>query len=101
MVSRKGFSIVEIIVALTILSVGLLGVAASGFLSARLMAEAERNDFALEKANALLDSLIANRIQGSGTLMHERAMMRWTASAAVAEVDVMVGSNRFVLTAVP
>jgi prepilin-type N-terminal cleavage/methylation domain-containing protein len=101
MVTRPGFSIIEVIVALTLLSIGLLGIAAGGLLSARILQQAELRNYALERASSIADSLVANRIQGSGTIHARHLELRWVATAASAEVRVDIAGEPFRLSVAP
>ena len=88
-------SIVEVLVALVLLAVGLLGVAGNGAIAMRASAGAARERRAAQRAN---DRLAALREQGctaarSGTLVDPRAALseRWAVGAiagGAALVDV-------------
>jgi Tfp pilus assembly protein PilV len=94
---RAGVSIVEVLVALVLLAVGLLGVAGNGAIAVRASASAARERRAAQRA---ADRLAALREQGcatarSGSLVDPRAALveRWTIGAVVgsaALVDVEV-----------
>jgi prepilin-type N-terminal cleavage/methylation domain-containing protein len=83
---KPGFSLVEVIVAMVLLSVGLLGVAGSGLLAAELLREAEVREDMLNRASSLLDSLLANEVTGAGMLPLARYRIDWTATAEHVEV---------------
>ena len=83
----RGVSIVEVLVALVLLSVGLLGVAGNGAIAARASSGAARERRAVQRAG---DRLAALREQGcsvarSGALSDPRAALaeRWTVGAVV------------------
>jgi len=59
-----GFTLVEILVALVLLEVGLLGVVGTLVLATRTLAGAEARQEAVLRARVLLDSLA--RVEGSG-----------------------------------
>jgi Tfp pilus assembly protein PilV len=94
---RAGVSIVEVLVALVLLAIGLLGVAGNGAIAVRASGSAARERRAAQRA---ADRLAALREQGcpsarSGTLVDPRAALteRWTVSAAaggaaLADVEV-------------
>lgn len=87
MVARPAFSLVEVIVAITLLSVGLLSVAGGGMLASRLLRESELQEELLHRASSLLDSLIANRLAGSGVLVaQDRYRVEWQASEHTVDV---------------
>lgn len=92
---RAGVSIVEVLVALVLLAVGLLGVAGNGAIAMRASASAARERRAAQRA---ADRLAALREEGciaarSGALTDPRAALveRWTVGAVTggaALVDV-------------
>ena len=88
MVAREGFSLVEIIVALTLLSVAMLGIAGSGLLATRLLAQAELHRTATTRAVSILDSLVMNDIVGSGRVRVAAYDIEWSAATDNAVVRV-------------
>ncbi|PYP76562.1 MAG: hypothetical protein DMD35_18320 [Gemmatimonadetes bacterium] len=94
-VRRDGVSIVEVLVAIVLLAVGLLGVAGGGAIAMRASAGAARERRAAQRAG---DRLSALRAEGcaaarSGTLVDAGAALveRWTVGSVVgagALVDV-------------
>ncbi|MGQ0815137.1 MAG: prepilin-type N-terminal cleavage/methylation domain-containing protein [Gemmatimonadota bacterium] len=98
MVTRAGFSLAEVVVATALLSIGLLGVAASGLLAARLMREAELRDDVLNRATSALDSLILHDIKGSGILQTQPYRLEWSADVSTASVRaILPDGSRFQL----
>lgn len=89
MVARPAFSLVEVIVAMTLLSVGLLSVAAGGRLAASMLRGSELQEETLHRASSLLDSLVANEIEGSGTLGSDRYYIEWQADEHVVAVRAL------------
>ena len=82
---RRGVSIVEVLVALVLLAIGLLGVAGNGAIAMRASGGAARERRAAQRA---VDRLAVLRAQGcaaarSGTLADPRAALeeRWTVGA--------------------
>jgi Tfp pilus assembly protein PilV len=96
-IRRSGVSIVEVLVAIVLLAVGLLGVAGNGAIAVRASAAATRERRALQRAG---DRLAALREQGcaaarSGALTDRGAAIdeRWTVgtiSGGAALVDAEV-----------
>lgn len=80
MVTRPGFTLVEVVVALTLLSVAVLSLAASGGLAAGLLRTAEREEAAARLAGSLLDSLVLVPEPGTGTLTRDHLLARWRGS---------------------
>lgn len=75
-----GFTLVEVIVALTLLSVGVLAVAASGVAAARLITSAHRSEFVNSTALTLVDSLGAGGAIGSGRLETADVHLMWSST---------------------
>ena len=80
--SRRGFSLVELIVALTVLAIGLLGVASVSTLVARRIAIAESHVLSTTAAGSLIDSLagIPCPSVASGSDAAGRVAREWTVS---------------------
>ena len=90
---RRGVTIVEVLVALVLLAVGLLGVAGNAAIAVRASGGAARERRAVQRAG---DRLAALREQGcavarSGTLADPAAALteRWTVGAASAGAALM------------
>jgi prepilin-type N-terminal cleavage/methylation domain-containing protein len=95
---RAGFTLVEAVVALTLLAVGLLGAAATQSLAARLLREAEARAGAVVLAGSVLDSLLSVPAPVGGEREEARYRVRWTAedrdplTTIVLEVEYHDGS---------
>ena len=78
--SRAGYSIVEVIVALTLLSVGLLAAAASGTAAMRLLQDAHISEQVAMRAATIADSLLApdSVVAGSGRTDFGTYIIDWT-----------------------
>lgn len=94
---RSGVSIVEVLVALVLLAVGLLGVAGNGAIATRASASAARERRAAQRANDRVAELREAGCVGarSGAQVDPRAgrVERWTVGpiiggAALADVEV-------------
>lgn len=83
---RRGFSLVEVIVALTLLSVGLLGISAAGLLSARWLNDAQLREAAVNRATSLLDSLVIHDIAGAALVQSVPYRLSWQASDSTVSV---------------
>jgi prepilin-type N-terminal cleavage/methylation domain-containing protein len=77
---RAGFTLVEVLVSITVLSVAVLCMAASGALAAGLLRTAEREEAAARLAGSLLDSLVLVPDAGSGTVSSGDLFARWEGS---------------------
>lgn len=90
---RSGFTLVEVIVAIVVLGVGVLGVAATASLAARVLRQAEADEGAATAAAALLDSLLSRGVPAAGERVDGPYRLRWTTTAsdtAAAEVRLTV-----------
>jgi prepilin-type N-terminal cleavage/methylation domain-containing protein len=78
MVKRPGFTLVEVVVSITLLSVAVLAFAASGALAAGLLRTAEREDAATRLAASLLDSLALVPDPGAGLMVQGAMAASWS-----------------------
>lgn len=79
MVTRSGFTLVEILVALVVLEVGLLGVVATLTLAARILTRAELEEAGTSEVERVLDSLAALGVTpGEGTVPSRWGRVEWT-----------------------
>lgn len=85
---RGGFSLVELLVAVVVLEIGLLGVAGMLRLAAEGMARAARLERAVSLAEATADSLDAAGWGGEGETSHGAFLVRWSRVGGVVRVDV-------------
>ncbi len=75
---RIGFSLVEVLVALVILGVGVLGVLAMTLQAQRTLLAAEALESASRAVEWLADSLSFAGWDGPGSIETERGSIRWT-----------------------
>ena len=80
MVGKRGFGLIEVIVALTLLGVALLGVAGTTTLAARMMREAQADEHATLEAMQVLDSLMQVDTPRTGQRQSGRIALTWTVS---------------------
>lgn len=80
MVTRTGFSLVEVIVAMVLLSIGMLGIAGTGLLAAHMMRAADTHEAMMVRASSVMDSLVANDVVGAGITPDARFRLEWMAS---------------------
>lgn len=92
---NRGFSLIEVIIALTLLGVGMLSVAASGVIAARLQSETELHEEMLRRATSLTDSLVANRVYGRGDHPADRYRLIWTAAEETVSVQAVLADSVF------
>jgi len=81
MVSRGGFTLVEVIVAITLLSIAVLTLAASGTFAAEQIRLAHQEDAAAILAAALLDSLALAPDPGAGVITTGGLTAHWWGAA--------------------
>jgi prepilin-type N-terminal cleavage/methylation domain-containing protein len=77
-VNQRGFTLVEVLVAIMLLSVAVLTLAASGALAAGLIRSAQREEAATRLAAALLDSLLMEPSPSSGTAIEGSLTAVWS-----------------------
>lgn len=83
-----GYSLVEVIVALVLLQVGLLGTAGMMLTAGRALTVAARTDRALAWAEAVADSLQAVGWGGGGERVEDGFVVVWSGSGGWATVEV-------------
>ena len=79
--SRGGFTLVEVLVALVVLEVGLLGVAGTLLVAGRTLGRAERGERAVASMAWTLDSLAAGWSPGQGRDSLAWGTLEWTVAA--------------------
>ncbi len=85
--NRTGFTLIEVVIAITFLSVGMLGLLAATAATVRVMGESDRVVTVAFQANEQLENLEAlgcdNATDGSST--YEGIDMKWSVSGAVTD----------------
>lgn len=83
MSNSRGFTIVEIVVAIVILSIGLMGLVTTAALVSRMIAQGQRYSMASTLANRRLEKLRAVRCSGmsNGADTVGRIVVTWTVSS--------------------
>lgn len=79
--SRKGFTLVEILVAMVVLEVGLLGVVGTLWLAATTLHRAESLEAGVAAMERAYDSLQAVPSPGSGRMPSPAGEVRWRVEA--------------------
>ena len=87
---RRGFGLIEVIVATTLLGVGVLSIAAGAAFASRTVSIAETEEAAARLAAAVLDSLAVLPSWTGGTLAGDRLLARWDAGSAGGEARVVI-----------
>lgn len=79
----------ELVLAVTILGIGLLGVAATGWLAARTLADAAGLQRAGGALVSVADSLVRDGVEGPGERAAPPFLIRWRAGGGVLELDAV------------
>lgn len=92
----RGFTLLEVVLALVILEVGVLGVAGTLLLASRTLRRAETLERAVARAEGVLDSLRGGAVIGSGLVAFEGGEVLWsvTDSGGVAVLATDVAGAR-------
>ena len=88
--ARPGFTLAEVIVAMTLLALVMLSVAATGLAAARMLTRAELHERALREAETILDSLLAAPSHNSGARALPQAHVTWSDADSTATVVVRI-----------
>ncbi len=91
MVKRPGFGLVEVVVAITLLGIGVMSVGASAAFASRILRMAENQEAAARLAGALVDSLAmaASAVAGESGADRFRAVWRTGSDGELTVVVVM------------
>jgi prepilin-type N-terminal cleavage/methylation domain-containing protein len=76
---RGGFTLVEVLVALVVLQVGLMGVVGTLLLAARTLGRAEAEEEGVVELSRVLDSLSLGGSSGAGTRRTRAGVVTWSA----------------------
>ncbi len=80
--NRAGVSLVELVVAVAIVSVGIAGVASLTATAARSLVHARALDESRVLLQSFVDSVAAERLPGSGQSRYPGGMLTWDVSAS-------------------
>jgi type II secretory pathway pseudopilin PulG len=79
---RRGFTLIEVVVALLVLEVAVLGVLGALVVASRTAGRAERVERATDRVEAVLDSLRqGGAVVGSDSTAWAGGVVRWSADA--------------------
>jgi prepilin-type N-terminal cleavage/methylation domain-containing protein len=90
MVSRAGFSLTEVVVAVLLLSIVAVSVAAGGGAAAQMFTRAEMQERVLREAETILDSLLVQRVNANGSRELANATITWTAADSAGTIAMLV-----------
>lgn len=96
MTGRAGFSLIECIVAMLLLSIGVLGLAGAGVTGMRALTHADRTHIAALHAAAVLDSLVLLDQPVSGMQQRDGLRIDWQISSVQfgSRIDITVRDAR-------
>lgn len=89
----SGFTLVEVLVALVILEVGLLGVVGTLWLAASTLARAERTERGVAELERIYDSLALDGEPTSGELATSSGKARWQVGGGVLRMEWSSGPD--------
>lgn len=91
---RRGFTLVEVVVALLVVEVGLLGVVGLLVSAQRTLAEAVRREIGVTEVGRVLDSLAAAPGEGAGFRDTAAGTLRWwVGPAGVVRLELAGGTE--------
>lgn len=90
----RGFTLVEVVVALVLLEIGVLGVVGTLLLATRTLTEAELTMRAAVSAAQVADSLEVHGFAGPGVSAIPGGVVRWAASEGTALAVVVATDAR-------
>ncbi|HEX7118711.1 MAG TPA: prepilin-type N-terminal cleavage/methylation domain-containing protein [Longimicrobiales bacterium] len=98
--ARPGLGLTEVLVAVVVLGVGVLGAVATTTLAVRTLGAAAARETAIRLAGTVLDSLLQEEAPVAGEQVHPGHRLRWTvrpagrATRIVLEVEYRDGTRR-------
>ena len=90
MVTRPGFTLVEVIIAMALLAIAALGVAATALVAVQSFTRAEMQESVLREAEAIMDSLLALPDNSAGTKPIHAARLSWNAADSTGAITLNV-----------
>ncbi len=94
---RDGFSLMEVMIALVVFVVGLLGAVGMTLQAQRTLEKARALDTAARVVATVADSLFLNGWSGAGARMADRGEVRWSSQAGGVVTVTYDGGSRPVL----
>jgi prepilin-type N-terminal cleavage/methylation domain-containing protein len=88
--SRGGFTLAEVVVAMTLLSIAALGVAATALVAVQSFTRAEMQQQVLREAEGVLDSLLALPQNTAGRRPILTSRLQWNAADSTGAINVTV-----------
>lgn len=82
MTARRGFTLVEAVLAVLLLGLAVLTAASADAWTARLLAGAEEREDAAAAATAVLDSIVAAGVPAAGAVNRDGLRLVWTVQRA-------------------
>ena len=88
--ARAGFSLAEVIVAMTLLSIAALGIAATALVAVQSFTRAEMQQLVLREAETVLDSLLALPQNAGGSRSVHTSVLLWNAADSAGAITLTV-----------
>lgn len=85
----RGFTLIEVVIALVVLEIGVLGVVGTLLLATRTLTEAERTTRAAAEAALVADSLETHGFAGPGEDSFPGGVVRWEVGGAAGQPVVV------------
>lgn len=92
--ARAGFTLAEVVVAMTLLCVAGLGVAATGLVAIQTFTRAELQEQALRAGEIVLDSLLARPANTAGARSLPQAQLTWNAADSTTTLRLTIHYSR-------
>jgi prepilin-type N-terminal cleavage/methylation domain-containing protein len=89
MVMRRGFSLIEVLIAMTLLSVALLGVAGSAAMASQVLRQAQMRERSTLEALQIIDSLTREPQPVPGQRLIGNLTLRWVVTRSSNGTDAI------------
>jgi len=91
--NRSGYALAELIVAVTLLAIGLLTAAGTAVLAMRWLGQARAEEIAVTHALAILDSVAASPAAAAGSQSVDGVEFRWSVASEATGRTVRISAH--------